>query len=448
MPTLNVNTKERTFFQPEQGGLQAPLWKDVRMDAKQLSAHPSLEQYRKQAKELFKARRAPEVIQRIKRFHPRLTRFTEAEIAGAKLSLADAQWVIAREHAFDSWPRFVKHIQELARSDSPLSRFELAADAIVTGDLLTLKRLLREDSGLVRARSTREHAAPLLHYVAANGVEDFRQKTPKNIVEVTRALLRAGAEVDATNLAYGGTSTALGLAATSYHPAKARVQLALLEELLKSGACVDGAPSGWNPLVAALHNGRGDAAVFLANRGARLDLEGAAGTGRVDVMARFISEDGSLNEGATKKQVDYGFIWACEYGHTTAVRFMLDRGFKPDGSFMHGETGLHWAAYGGHAEIVDLLLKTNSAVNAKDEVHRGTPLGWAFYGWANPAPEFKNARHYEVVELLVRAGAQVEREWLESSDRGASLGAKLRADLRMMAALGFSLTGRSRQAKP
>ncbi len=407
------------------------------MDAKQLSARPSLEQYRKQAKELFKARRSPEVIQRIKRFHPRLTKLPEAQIADASLSLADAQWVIAREHAFESWPRFVKHIQELVRSDSPVSRFELAADAIVMGDLLALKRLLRENPGLVRARSTREHQAPLIHYVAANGVEDFRQKTPKNIVEVTRALLGADAEVDATNLAYRGTSTALGLAATSYHPAKAGVQLELLDELLNAGACVDGAPGGWNPLVAALHNGRGDAADFLANRGARLDLEGAAGTGRVDVMACFIKEDGSLTAPATKEQLDYGFIWACEYGHTIAVGLMLDRGIEPDGSFMHGETGLHWAAYGGHAEIADLLLKTNSAMNAKDQIHGGTPLGWALHGWANPAPEFKNARHHEVVELLARAGALVAREWLESSERGSSLGAKLRTDPRMMAALGM-----------
>jgi hypothetical protein len=175
--------------------------------------------------------------------------------------------------------------------------------------------------------------------------------------------------------------------------------------------------------------------VFLANRGARLDLEGAAGTGRVDLLSRFIKEDGDLDAGATKKHLDYGFIWACEYGHTSVVRFMLDRGFKPDGSFMHGETGLHWAAYGGHVEIIDLLLKTNSAVNEKDQIHGGTPLGWAIYGWSHPAPEFKHARHHEVVEFLVRAGAFVDREWLGSPNRGSSLAAKLRADPRMMAAL-------------
>jgi hypothetical protein len=402
------------------------------MDAKQLPAHPSLEQYRKQAKDLFKTRKSSEGARRFKKFHPRLTKLSEAEITDAQISLADAQWVIAREHGFESWPKFVKHIEESVRANSSVSKYELAADAIVSGDVTALQGLLRENPELVRARSTREHEAPLIHYVAANGVEDFRQKTPKNIVEITRVLLDAGTEVDATTQAYGKAATALGLAATSYHPAKAGVQLKLLDELLKAGACVDGAPSGWSPLVAALHNGRGDAAVYLAERGAQLDLEGAAGTGRVDVVARYINDDGTLNEGATREQLDYGFIWACEYGHTNVVRFLLERRFKPDWKFRYGETGLHWASYGGHAEIVALLLKTDAPINVKDQTHKGTPLSWAVYGWGIPAPEFKNSRYYEVVEHLIRAGATVDWEWIESS----SLAAKLRADSRMMATLG------------
>lgn len=148
-----------------------------------------------------------------------------------------------------------------------------------------------------------------------------------------------------------------------------------------------------------------------------------------------LSKVGTLKGSATSEQLNYGFIWACEYGHMNVVKFLLDRGFKPDGNFMQGETGLHWAAYGGHAEIVDLLLKANSPVDTKDQIHSGTPLGWAVYGWANPAPEFKNARHHEVVESLIRAGATVDWEWIESPRRGPSLASKLRADSRMKAAL-------------
>src|SRR3569832_978804 len=279
------------------------------MDAIQLPVRPNLEQFRKQAKELLKNRRSGEMIQRIKKLHPRLRELRDEQLE--TLSLADAQWVIAREHGFESWPKFAGHIRQIVSPDSDVARFELAAAAIVAGDSTALKRLLQEHPDLVRARSTRQLGAPLIHYVAANGVENFRQKTPRNIVDITRTLLSAGAQVDAVTAEYGGASTALGLAATSYHPAKAGVQLQLLDLLLNAGASVDGAPGGWNPLVAALHNGRGEAAAFLAQRGARLDLEAAAGAGRVDVLPQFVSSDGTLQQGATRQQKEEGFLCVC-----------------------------------------------------------------------------------------------------------------------------------------
>ena len=78
-----------------------------------------------------------------------------------------------------------------------VTRFEAAADAIISGDITTLKKLLQENPALIRQRSTREHRATLLHYASANGVEGYRQKTPQNIVEIAELLLKSGAEVDA-----------------------------------------------------------------------------------------------------------------------------------------------------------------------------------------------------------------------------------------------------------
>src|SRR5688572_30844857 len=98
--------------------------------------------------------------------------------------LSDAQLFLAREHGFTSWPRFAAHLEDLAQRDSPVSSFEAAADAIVNGVMILLSALLREQPRLVHARSTRAHHSTLLHYVSANGVEDFRQKTPKNILEI------------------------------------------------------------------------------------------------------------------------------------------------------------------------------------------------------------------------------------------------------------------------
>jgi hypothetical protein len=165
---------------------------------------------------------------------------TERNIQAAKLvqphpKLTDAQFLIARGHGFESRPVFAKQIQEFQRDNSPDARFEAAADAIVSGDIRTLERLLRDEPELVRARSQRTHHGTLLHYVAANGVEDFRQKTPANIVDIAKLLLDSGANVNAEAGAYGGGATTLGLAATSVHTERAGVQEDLMRTLLHYG---------------------------------------------------------------------------------------------------------------------------------------------------------------------------------------------------------------------
>ncbi|HVT17300.1 MAG TPA: ankyrin repeat domain-containing protein [Thermoanaerobaculia bacterium] len=396
-------------------------------DLEPLPAHPSLEQYRKQAKEFVKACKSgdPGALRRIESHHPRAARLLASGVPNVRVPLAEAQLVIAREHGFESWPKFAQHVEALTRASSPISRFEVAADAIVAGDIATLASLLSQDPELVRARSTRVHRATLLHYIGANGVENFRQRSPPTAVAVANALLDAGAAVDALADSYG-KSTTLGLVATSVHPAGAGVQLALLETLLAHGAAVDGVPGGRTPLIAALHNGRPEAAELLATRGARLDLEGAAGVGRLDLVKRFFAENGGLKPNATPAQMKAGFLWACSYGRGSVVEFLLRSGIDV-GAHLHGETGLHGAALGGHVEIVELLLGCQAPVDVEDDRFGGTPLGWALYGWGNPAPESRRARHHEVVALLVAAGAAVEPQWLA--------GEKVRADPRMLAAL-------------
>ena len=78
------------------------------MSNKVLPAHPSLEQYKKQAKDLAKAYRSndPEAIRRIKNNHPRLDKLPDSDTLNAKFALADAQHVIARENGFPGWTKF------------------------------------------------------------------------------------------------------------------------------------------------------------------------------------------------------------------------------------------------------------------------------------------------------------------------------------------------------
>ena len=279
------------------------------------------------------------------------------------------------------------------------SRFEAAADAIVSGDIGTLERLLREEPGLIHARSQREHRATLLHYVSANGVEGYRQKTPQNIVEITQILLRAGAEIDATATVYGGGCTTLGLAATSVHPERAGVQEALLQTLLDHGAYIDrpsAAGNGQSIVTGCLANGRPKAAEFLASRGARLDLVAAAGLGRIDLVE-------TLYPQATSEQVRDAFLWACEYGRNSVVEFLFANGADLAAHRHDGQTALHWAVIGGQLETVKLLLRHKAPLEVQNS-YGGTVLGQALWSAAHGGdPEL----YVAILQALVEAGAKV-----------------------------------------
>jgi len=325
----------------------------------------------------------------------------------AQCLLADSQFFVARAHGFASWPRFVEHLELLGRPDSVVSQYEAAVDAIVGGDIATLERLLRANRDLVRARSTREHGSTLLHYVSANGVEDFRQKTPRNIVEITRLLLDAGADVNATSDAYGGGSTTLGLVGTSIHPEEAGVQIPLMELLLTHGARIDqqGAAGNGHPVVkGCLANGQGAAARFLAGLGVPLDLEEAAGVGRLDLVKSYFTARGALTNGATVEQLKSGFLYACGYGRTEVAEFLLEKGIDPNVATPQGQTALHWVAYGPHVEVGRLLLKHRADVNARDEMGR-TPLQWAERTLQSATDPEDVRRARELAQLLREADA-------------------------------------------
>jgi hypothetical protein len=154
--------------------------------------------------------------------------------------------------------------------------------------------------------------------------------------------------------------------------------------------------------------------------------------GQLDVVESFFDRDGGLKAGATKEQKQSGFNWACEFGWSRVVDFLLRRGINV-GERHGGATGLHWAALGADAETVKLLLERRAPVDVEDETWNGTPLGWALHGWLNPSPEIVREGYYAVAALLVAAGSPMKPEWLASE--------KVHADARMLAALGAKMSG-------
>jgi hypothetical protein len=357
-----------------------------------------LADYEAQAGELLEGWRAgdAQAIQIIKQKHPRFRDETipwlpkhvsDAEVRAIPLDRADAQVTVARCYDFRDWEALAEYVGAVAGEGSPAARFETAVEAVVNGDAAMLARLLRDDPALVRARSTRVtcfdppvHRATLLHYVAANGVEGHRQRTPANAVEIATLLLQAGADPDALAGMYGGRHTTMSMLVSSCHPASAGVQVPLVDVLLDAGAAVEGRGAGdWtSPLMTALAFGYRDAAEALVRRGARVDnLAAAAGLGRVDIV-------GDLLANSTAQDRHRALALAAQHGHAEVVGLLLDAGedpnrYNPKGNHGHS-TPLHQAVWGGCLEVVRLLVQRGARLDLKDTIYQGTPLGWAEHG--------------------------------------------------------------------
>lgn len=330
-----------------------------------------IEEHRRQANELFAALQAGEAgaAWRFKWTHPRFRDKLLSGVGDAQLNVADAEAVVAREHAFETWADLAEFVRSV-RNDRAMFDFESAADAIVAGEIDALRALLSPE--LVRRRSPRRHHATLLHYIAANGVEQQRQRTPANALDVAKILLDAGTEPDALADMYDAKATTMNMLVSSSHPAAAGLQAALAELLLDYGADVN----LQTPVLTALTFGYRDTAEMLAKRGASLDLPAFAGLGRIDDVRRTLPL-------ANASSRHIALVLAAQHGFDAVVQVLLDAGedpncYNPAGYHAHS-TPLHQAVAGGHANVVRLLIDRGARLDLRDALYLGTPLDWAIY---------------------------------------------------------------------
>lgn len=340
-----------------------------------LPPDPNLDHLKHQAKDLLKAHtsKAPDTAQRIREFHPRFARATDAEIFAAEFKLADAQLTIARERGFPSWPRMKQRIEKptLAdRLDLPHHEriedgdFRRAVDLLDGGDVEGLRAHLKQHPALSRQHVDLEGTnyfrhPTLLQFIAENPTR--HGSLPKNIVEVATVILDAGT----TQAALDET---LGLVASSLVARESGAQVALIDLL-----CEHGADHNKATRVAAIH-GEFDAVDALLKRGARLDLPIAAAMGRVDDSRRLLPH-------ASADDRHWALAAASQFGHVDIVRMLLDAGEDPNrynlvGGHSHS-TPLHQAALAGHLDVVQLLVERGAKLNWKDTMWQGTPAEWA-----------------------------------------------------------------------
>ena len=380
--------------------------------SRSLPPDPSLEQLRKQAKDLLRQYRAGDAaVEAVLRTHkPQITDPQGSNPA----TLADAQFALAREHGFASWPKLKRHV-ELVRRPADFyeptwgrntwqfltAGFEGREDAV--------RGMLAEDATLVRA----EYAyLQCLHYAVKGGRESM-----------VRLLLDAGANP----LAEGWSGRPLGddtplarardrelpaivsllerAAATPLAPMPerretppdARGQL----ELEMSGyghhgdtagalAMLDRHPDlAYAGLYEAVHHGHTQLARILLERGAdptrpwrwacwftplmhslrypRPNYEMAS-----MLMAHGVTANNANGMGMTTLHI------LVSLATTGAAAWLLDRGADPtlrDHEF--DSTPLAWAARCGREDMVKLLLSRGVPPVLPDDEPWARPAAWA-----------------------------------------------------------------------
>ena len=105
-----------------------------------------------------------------------------------------------------------------------------------------------------------------------------------------------------------------------------------------------------------------------------------------------------LGAAASDRDRQFGFILAALRGRADALTKVIDRGVDlnaPCADLYSHATALHHAVYSGSLEAVKVLVEAGAALDAKDTIYGGTPLGWAEYG-----------KHAEIAAYLrARAGS-------------------------------------------
>src|SRR5271154_5928964 len=215
------------------------------MPVKRLPSNPNLDHLRYQAKDLLRdhADRNPGMAQRLREFHPRWNKASDAEIFDAKVSLGDAQLAIAREYGYPSWARLKRHIEKPTLSDQlnlphheriEDRTFRRAVELLVAGDVAGLRAYLHQHLNLTHQHVVFEGGnyfrnPTLLEFVAENPVR--HGTLPSNIVSVARVVLKAGTRTNQSVL-----NETLGLVCSGRIARECGVQIQLIDLLCDSGA--------------------------------------------------------------------------------------------------------------------------------------------------------------------------------------------------------------------
>jgi ankyrin repeat protein len=303
----------------------------------------NLEQQKKRARELLHGIRAgdPDAIQRLRRYHARWTDVDESRLRQL-VALHDAQFTLAREQGFGSWPR-LKAFAE-STTDSRHTRFFVA-------DLAWIEDRVR---GLLRTHATGVAAA----------LEQIREWHPRFSDASDEEICRAPFTEDDARLVYSrehGFEDWGALAARAGALADARAE---------------------EPFIAAFKALEiGDLPRLKALLRANPDLARARGTNGNTLL----NLESSLFGQEKKGEIPAGGTAIGLAG----IEALLAAGADVNDPNDRGWTPLHQAAYANAPELVERLIAAGAALDVEAHGAGGTPLVVALF-WG----------HREVADLL------------------------------------------------
>jgi ankyrin repeat protein len=399
----------------------------------------NLEQQKKQARDLLRAIRSgnADAFSRLRRHHTRWAALDEGAVRQL-VSLHDAQFVLAREQGFASWPKLKAYAEPSSRSRH--TRLFVADVAWITERVHGLLRTrysagpaaleqIREwhprfsdwtDEEIRQAPFTEEDAR--LVYAREHGFETWDDLVTRvsllasNTAAATsepfmaafaalqsadvagfEALLRSNPRLASERGTNGNTLLNLAVSFAGKPDWKAGVSP--IEALLAAGSDVnDGNDRGWTPLHAAAYANQPGIASLLIEKGAVLDAEAHGAGGTPLIAALFWGHREVADLLGRHSLVPNNLRAAAGLG----IPELVDDCFNPDGTltpeacaargFYRPHSGfpdwqpstdpqevldeaLVWACKSNRLLVLERLVRAGARLNA--DPYRGTPLIWA-----------------------------------------------------------------------
>lgn len=159
----------------------------------------------------------PWILQEFSNYHPEYLEKSSRELGHLKLNFEDCLECVASQYGYSNWS-IVDQLETEYDED-----FQDLVNFIIHGQIDKLKSSLSNNPRLLSQESGYGHRANLIHYLAANGVEMWRQQVPLNSFEILVLLNDLGVDLKATMKVYDGNHSFEELLLSSDHAVQAGV---------------------------------------------------------------------------------------------------------------------------------------------------------------------------------------------------------------------------------